>query len=58
MTIIIGLWSIPTAMTVIVWLWAYLQDRKDPVLGQLWAFAAAGATVACWIFYALLWIVL
>lgn len=56
MTISIGLWTIPLIITALSWSWAVFQDRKDPYLGQLWSFAAAGATLASWIFYALLWI--
>jgi hypothetical protein len=58
MTLTIGIWAIPCTITVVTWLWAYIKDRSDPDLGQLWAFAAAGATVSSWVFYLLLWVVI
>jgi hypothetical protein len=57
MTITVGIWAIPTMITCIVWLTAYWKDRRDPDIGSLWAYAAAGSTISIWIFYALLWLV-
>lgn len=58
MDFIIGLWALPLLLTTISWSWAYIQDRKDPYLGQLWSYNALGMTVASWIFYAIVLIVL
>jgi hypothetical protein len=52
------MWALPLLLTTISWSWAYIQDRKDPYLGQLWSYNALGMTVASWIFYAIVQIVL
>lgn len=58
MTITIGLWIVPAAITILSWVLAYRKDRGDPDVGSLWAYAAAGATISSWIFYACLWLML
>jgi hypothetical protein len=57
MTVTLGVWLIPTVITIVMWAFAVYQDRKDPFLGQLWSYAAAGATVNVWVFYGLLWLI-
>jgi hypothetical protein len=58
MTITLGVWVVPVVLTIISWAWAYLQDRRDPFLGQLWSYHALGVTVSSWLFYGLLWLIL
>ncbi len=51
-----GVWIFPTLLTALAWAGAYYRDRADSDYGSLWAYAALGATVSSWIFYACLWI--
>lgn len=52
----IPLYLIPTALTIIPWLIAYIKDKSNPDFGSYLAYAALGSTLSSWIFYGILWV--